>query len=203
MDHDGSGAGEELLLVRRAQTGDRAAFAELILRYRPALRRLLYRMTRSVDDADDLSQETFLRAYQGLRELERAEAFRSWLFRIASNLALNHVAKRRTAGQRDTDGVEELSAAANQADDLERLQIHALVRNGVDRLPPRQRLTLLMRIETDLPFKEIAAAMGCAEGTAKANYFHAVRALSQLLAPLAREGVAGGDTGDARSAEGN
>lgn len=178
---------EDTVLVERARSGDKRAFSELLVRYRGGLRRMLLRMTGSIEDADDLLQDACVRALEGLAALRDASSFKAWIYRIASNLALNHLARRKTRGHEDTEAVESLSADCSELGRVADEELRQLVRAHLGKLPERQRTALLLRIDGELSYAEVAAAMECTVGTAKANVFHAVRALGRLLAPVERE----------------
>lgn len=175
-------------LTRRARQGDTPAFDILVSRYQKEIYRIARRITGSHAEADDLAQETFCRAWSGLAEFRGDSSFRTWLHRIVSNLSLNVVQSARVA-RREAVSVEELALAGNVATVqpasataalIEREQRERL-RGAVRELPPRQRLTLTLRVFEQMPYAEIARVTGCTVGTAKANMFHAVAALRRAL----------------------
>ncbi len=171
----------DLALVRRFQTGDERAFDELVERHRRGTYRLAYRLLGNHADADDLAQEAFFRAYRSLSHFRGESSFRTWLTRIVLNLAADR----------------KKDPAIRYHVPLEELPIHALpvvpatpgggrvgeetLRRAVGQLPPRQRETLILRIFQEMKFQEIASVMGCTVGTAKANFFHALRRLRQRV----------------------
>jgi RNA polymerase sigma-70 factor, ECF subfamily len=175
-------------LVGRARGGDASAFDELVLRYQKEIYRIAWRLTGSHAEADDLAQETFCRAWTGLEGFRGESSFRTWLHRIVSNLSLNVVQSARVA-RREAVTVEELALAGNAALVQPAQGAAALVereqrdrlREAMRALPPRQRLTLTLRVFEQMPYKEIARATGCTIGTAKANMFHAVAALRRAM----------------------
>jgi RNA polymerase sigma-70 factor, ECF subfamily len=175
-------------LVGRARGGDASAFDELVLRYQKEIYRIAWRLTGSHAEADDLAQETFCRAWTGLESFRGESSFRTWLHRIVSNLSLNVVQSARVA-RREAVTVEELALAGNAALVQPAQGAAALVereqrdrlREAMRALPPRQRLTLTLRVFEQMPYKEIARATGCTIGTAKANMFHAVAALRRAM----------------------
>ncbi|MBN2408739.1 MAG: sigma-70 family RNA polymerase sigma factor, partial [Candidatus Aminicenantes bacterium] len=97
-------------LVARAQEGNLSAYAELVRRYRERIYQTIYHLTRNHDDTDDLAQETFLRAFQGLRRFRRKSGFYTWLYRIAVNLSFNLLNKRKTemSRQKEVERVSDL-----------------------------------------------------------------------------------------------
>jgi RNA polymerase sigma-70 factor (ECF subfamily) len=132
------------------------------------------------DDARDVAQRTFVRAFERIRSFRGESAFRTWLRRIAHNIALNHL--RDGGRMQRLDELVDLpdqppSAGASSNDDLiERLG------EAVARLPPKQRLVVELRVLGDRSFREIAATARCTEESAKANFHHATKRLKQWLA---------------------
>ena len=161
--------------------GDVRAFETLVRRYQRAVLAIARRFARDQDDAEDLAQRAFINASQRAGGW-RGGSFKSWLFRIAVNLAKNHL--------RDTarfDRSEEAQERERQSTDpdaesrLARAQQQRTLRQAVARLPRRQREVLLLRIDADLPFAEIAGALGITEVNAKVNFHHAVQNLKKLV----------------------
>ena len=178
-------------LVRRSREGDGTAFDDIVLRYRKDVYRVAYRLTGDHGEADDLAQETFCRAFTGLRGFRGECSLRTWLCRIATNLSLNVVQSARVT-RRETTAVETL-VDRNRAtvappvgtDDLERRRRGALLRRAIESLPRRQRMALILRVFEGLRFKEVADAMGCSIGAAKAHFFLAVSALRRRMKDMA------------------
>jgi RNA polymerase sigma-70 factor (ECF subfamily) len=171
------------ILVRQAQQGDRAALTELVRRYQKAVYALCLRYVHDHDEAADLLQRTFVRVMTKLPDLRSVELFRSWLFRIAANLALNYirdharfVSDEATAAGPATPPVKPIGA-----DRLEAGQLAAALRHIVDDLPTKQRMTLELRVYEDLSFREIGEALGTSEGAAKVNFHYAIRALRSRI----------------------
>jgi RNA polymerase sigma-70 factor (ECF subfamily) len=161
--------------------GDVRAFETLVRRYQRPVLAIARRFARDQDDAEDLAQRAFINASQRAGGW-RGGSFKSWLFRIAVNLAKNHL--------RDTarfDRSEEAQERERQSTDpdaearLARAQQQRALRQAVARLPRRQREVLLLRIDADLPFAEIAGALGITEVNAKVNFHHAVQNLKKLV----------------------
>ena len=173
-------ADAELLDAFRA--GDTRAFEELVRRYQKPVLAIAMRFARDLDDAEDLAQRAFINASERA-EGWRGGSFKSWLFRIVVNLAKNHV--RDTARFDRSEGAQEQEAAPTEATAearLEQLQRQQSLREAVTKLPRRQREVLLLRIDGDLPFAEIASALGITEVNAKVNFHHAVQRLKTLIA---------------------
>jgi len=179
---------EDAELIARFRAGDESSFDSIVLRYRKDVYRLAWRLTGSHAEADDLAQETFCRAYVSLHGFRGESSLRTWLCRIVTNLGLNLVQSARVA-RRQEISVEALAEAGEPAtvqapvgaDNLLRAQREARLRCAIAALPSRQKETLMMRVFEGMQYKEIARAMGCSTGTAKANFFHAVASLKRAL----------------------
>ncbi len=185
-------------LVRRSVAGDREAFAVLVRRHQPEIYRFLRRNCRTDEDARDQCQLTFLRAYRNLAGFEGRASFRTWLFRIATNLALNYHRDRSrkpevslTEGDgrnarpsSSASGVREReleSKAATVIERLERGENKEILRRAVATLPARQRAVVVWRIYHDLSFAEIAEVEQITANNAKVSYCHAVKNLKRTL----------------------
>ena len=168
-------------LVTAALAGRREAFDEIVTRHRRMVYRLCFRFTGNHEDASDVAQDVFLRAYRGLRSFRGGSALSTWLYRIAVNTSLNHVAARRPAAD-DLDPARHADTSAPSPDDrVWQQQTSARVRAAIRQLPDRQRATVILRVYHELTHEEIARVFGSSVGTVKANFFHALRNLKGLL----------------------
>jgi len=174
-------------LVVRAQAGERGAFESLVRRHQRTVYFLCLRYVSDPDEAEDLTQRTFVRAMGNLRDLRTPETFRAWLLRVAVNFALNHRRDHARFVHGDAAAPEEADVGTTDLPAhharLEHAERAAVLRALVATLPPKQRLTLELRIYDDLPFKEIAEILEISEGAAKVNFHYAVRKLKHLLGP--------------------
>ncbi len=171
---------EEERLIRAAQKGDRAAVAELVEHYWYRLYRWLYRMTHDRHAAEDLTQETFLKAFAGLNRFRAGTNFAAWLFRIAHN---NFANGRRKARPRETLP-DDLTAKGG--DPFEEAQSREGLRElarALERVPEEFRSALLLRAEQGMSFREIADVLDLTEETARWRVFKARQKLLALLAP--------------------
>ena len=179
-------ADAELLEAFRA--GDVRAFEALVRRYQRPVLAIARRFARDADDAEDLAQRAFINASERA-EGWRGGSFKSWLFRIVVNLAKNHVRDvsrfDRSAGAQEA---EPEPAAPEAHARLELQEEQETLRQAVALLPKRQREVLLLRIDGDLPFAEIAATLGITEVNAKVNFHHAVQKLKGWLGKEGPEG---------------
>lgn len=172
-------------VIRRVLDGETAAFDLLVRRYQETIFRLAQRMTRNAEDARDLTQEAFVQAYRSLGGFQGQSAFSTWLYRIAVNLCLNHLKAARREDPAEVNGSHP-DVRKDALSGLLTAERDRALADAIDELPPQQRATLTLRVHQGLSHREIADVLQCAEGTAKANYFHAVRALQKKLAAFRR-----------------
>jgi len=174
-------------LVEAFVEGDESAFTRLVRRHEELVLRIVRRYARDRDDAFDLSQRTFVRAFQAARRTFRTPVrehvpFKHWLVRIAVNLARNHVrdaARRARTPFLVDDQLNHGPAPLERMLEAERL---ARFRRALLELPRRQREVMTLRLDAELPFAEIAEALDITENAAKVSYFHAAKRLRKLAA---------------------
>jgi RNA polymerase sigma-70 factor (ECF subfamily) len=172
---------EEQRQIVAAQQGDRAAFAHLVECYWDRLYRWLYHLTHDRHTAEDLAQDTFLKAFAGLQRFQAGTNFGAWLFRIAHNNFANQC--RATARRREPlpeHLPDPQRGPLDQAMSAEAL--HGVMR-AVNRLPTEFRAALLLRVEQGLSFREIAEVLDLTEETARWRVFKARQKLLSILAP--------------------
>ena len=167
---------EELIAAWRAGRAD--SFDRLVERHMKRIYTLAFRLAGTHDEADDLAQETFIRAHRGLDRFRGEAKFGTWVTRILLNLARN---PRRVHLPLATVP-EPATSAQGALIGLLEAERHQQVRNAVASLPEKQRQTLLLRLFEGLRFREIASVLGTTTGTAKANFFHALRGVARRLA---------------------
>jgi RNA polymerase sigma-70 factor (ECF subfamily) len=177
----GQAAGDEAELIRAAQAGDRPAFAALIDRYWDRLYRWICRLTREPAAAEDITQETFLKAFAAIGRFEPGSNFRAWLFRIAHNNFVNQRrALRHNRHPLVPEAAEEPRGPVGETLTREALR---LIADAVAKLPSDFRGALTLRVEEGLSFRDIAAVMGITEETARWRVFKARQKLMAVLAP--------------------
>ena len=166
-------------VIQLIRSGDRKAFSLLVRRHQKSLLRLSVRFVKDMDQAEDVVQESFIKAYERLNSFEARSSFRSWLFQIAINTAKNKLRSRRD----DTTNIDDvpLAVAAVAESGLVHNSISKLIQSHIDQLPFKQKTALTLRVYEDLSFKEIAEIMECPYDTAKANYRHALMRLREEL----------------------
>ena len=181
---------DETEIVRAAANGDAQAFNRLVLRYREETLLLAMRLLRNADDAEDVAQDAFVKAWQELASFRGESKFSSWLYRIVYNRALNYIRASklrrflRLADEHDDDDVavwNEPDSAPVPDEILIENERRERLRIALERLPPKQRMIFVMRHEQGLSNAEIAAITGRSEGSVKANFSFAVAKLKQWM----------------------
>lgn len=168
-------------LVRACLAGDRLAFDTLVMRHQRQVYLLCYRFAGNHEDAAELAQDVFVRAYRALATFKGHAAFTTWLYRIGVNQCLNRVSKR-PARLEALEGAHMLRARDETADGaLLREERARRVRRAIGQLPDKQRATLILRAYHDLPHDEIARVLGGTVAAAKTNLHHALKRLRMLL----------------------
>jgi RNA polymerase sigma-70 factor (ECF subfamily) len=167
----------DIELVIEVKNGERKSFSELVQRHQRSLLRLTLRYTREQALAEDIVQESFIKAFQKIHLFEGRSSFKSWLYQIALNTAKNRFRERN----RDLVNIDDVHLGVDPGAETGMLQadLKKRIRLEVDKLPEKQKLALTLRVFEDLSFKEIAQIMGCPYDTAKANYRHALLKLRE------------------------
>ena len=164
---------DDAALVARAREGDREAFTELVMHYQVPLYNMALRMVGSRDDAADIAQEAFLRAWEKLRAL-KGSPFKPWLFQIAVNLCYDHFRRRKRVATMPEEGQEAhvVSLGLPVPDPAERAEAGErarIVRDSINGLDPDLRTALILRDVNGLAYEEIAAVIGAPLGTVKSR----------------------------------
>jgi len=174
-------------LVRRAQAADLAAFEELVRRHERPLFSYLYRMCGNPDEAEEMAQAALVRAWQGIKGFQGRSSFKTWLFRIGTNLAINRVQRRKpTCELQDT-----LPAPKTEEPDevFRRQRREELVHQALARLPADQRSALVLCTYQDLSYREIARSMHKTVRAVDSLLFRAKQNLRKLLEPARKKGL--------------
>ncbi len=167
-------------LVAAYRSGDEAAATELVSRHASALGRYLYGLGAFSADLEDLIQETFIRAFRALDSWRGEASFRSWLFRIGSNLRKDQY---RREGGRIVVPIEDhdLADASDPEGEAGASEMERRLREGIGRLPRLQREVFLLRAQQGMDYTDICAALGTTPGAARVHYHHAVKRLKELM----------------------
>jgi RNA polymerase sigma-70 factor, ECF subfamily len=172
---------DERALVEACLAGQSAAFDVIVERHRRSVYLLCYRFVSNHEDASDLSQDVFLRAYRGLRSFRGQSLLSTWLYRIGVNVCLNRVSAKKPLSEsiEERQFVDEKAESA--PDRLLKDERGARVRAAIGQLPRKQRATLVLRMYHEMSHQEIADVLGSSVGAVKANFFHALSNLKKML----------------------
>jgi RNA polymerase sigma-70 factor (ECF subfamily) len=173
-------------LVAAVLAGNRDAFDGIVERHRRHVYQLCYRFVGNHEDASDLAQDVFIRAFKSLRTYKGDAALGTWLYRIAVNVSLNKVSAKSAKPEPleallHGNDLRAASGAESASDAVLRYERAAQVRAAIARLPRKQRATLILRMYHELPHEQIAGILGSSVGAVKANFFHALNNLKKLL----------------------
>lgn len=177
---------EEHQLIRSAQEGNEEAFAELVRIYMNKMTNLAYSFTRNRETAEDLAQETFIKAYNALLRFKFKSSFGTWLYRIAVNTAKDHLRKtepirEESLSQHDYRYPEDESTHPDRKADQRELS--RMIHQTMETLPPKHRIILTLRDLQGLPYAEIARILKISEGTVDSRLFRARRSLREKIRP--------------------
>lgn len=171
----------DISLVERVLAGDRSAADALVREHQPGILRLVRRYVRRAEDAEDVAQRAFLNAFEKLADFRRESSFRTWLYRIAVHVALNHVRGASREGPiADMDDLPAFTSSL-ETSRLVAAEVWGRVAARLEELPPKQRLTVELRLFHELSFREIAALADCSEDSAKVNFHHGIKRLRGLV----------------------
>src|SRR6059058_2703316 len=188
---------DDTLLVREAQRGNRAAFEELVRHYDQAVLRLALHLTGSEHEAQDIYQEAFLKAFKSVGNFRFECSFYTWIYRIVTNLCLDHLRKRQVRKEDapvavDSQGeqydvlerVPDGRAAANPERDLMRRELGTRITSALDRLTPRERMVFELKHYHGLKLRTVGEILHTTEETAKNTLFRATQKLRGALADM-------------------
>lgn len=170
-------------LLAHCRNGDRQAFNELVRRYQDRVYWVVRRIVGDHEDAKDIAQDTFIRAFHALGDFRGDSSVYTWLYRIATNLGLNHIRKRRVRQFLRLEDVQETADHTGGSADagMERDEMRTLIERAIAHLPDKQRAVFILRYYEELPYEEIARILKRSTGGLKANYFHAVRKVEEYV----------------------
>lgn len=183
-------------MLARARQGELAAFDELVTRHRERIYMHIYQIVRNEEDALDLAQDTFIRAWQSLARFDGAAPLSAWLHRIATNASLDLCRRRQRRPQADVEsGPMKIDAASRTTPSMgeapgasvDRAEIRRRVDAAFDQLSPEHRAVIKLREIDELSYEEIALHLRCSTGTVMSRLFHARKNLQALLKDLHEE----------------
>ena len=183
----------ELDLVKRCQAGQTEAFDELVVRYRTRIFGMIYNMVHNEQDAWDLAQDSFVKAWNSIKRFRGQSSFYTWMYRIVMNVTIDWLRKKQVkgAGTEFDDAIQlkEIEPASRTVpkpdalpyERMERSEIRAQIDNAIAQLSPEHRAVILMKEIEDMQYHEIAEALDCSIGTVMSRLFYARKKLQNLL----------------------
>ena len=178
---------KEELLIERAKKGDVSAFSELIKRYERYVLNLVYRTLGRAEDAEDIAQETFVKAYLHIKKFKGESKFSTWLSKIAMNLCMDKIRERSNREENLEEGVWLTIPQDNYyspEETVERLEIQEKIKNAVSSLPEDLRMVFILREFEDLSYQEISEILNIPMGTVESRLHRARMRLKSLLKDL-------------------
>jgi RNA polymerase sigma-70 factor, ECF subfamily len=192
-DHSSS---DDQALVRAAQRGEMPAFEELVARHRDKIYARAYSMMRNEDEALDLSQEAWVKAWQRLKQFQGDSSFATWMTRIVINLCLDQLRRQKRQRTESIETLDEESGGVerqmpvvtvNPTAGLERGELRQRIDQALGQLTEAHRTVLVLHEFEEMEYKQIAKAMGCSIGTVMSRLFYARRKLAALLDDLRKQ----------------
>ncbi len=189
-------AQDDEALVRAAQRGNMQAFEELVARHRDKIFARAYSMMRNEEDAVDLSQEAWVKAWQRLKQFQRESSFATWMTRIVINLCLDQLRRQKRQRAESIEAMDEESGGVerqmpvvtvNPTERLERAELRARIDRALNQLSEAHRTVLVLHEFEGMEYKLIAKTMGCSIGTVMSRLFYARRKMAVLLAELKKQ----------------
>lgn len=186
------------LLVARVQAGDKQAFELLMRKYQHKVTAIAQRYLRDWSEAQDVTQETFVRAFRGLGNFRGESAFYTWLYKIATNTAKNYLVSQGRRPPTDDvqvddaihlEAAEKLKDSSTPERELMRQEIERAVFETVDQLPEELRTAITLREVDGLSYEEISEIMSCPIGTVRSRIFRAREAIDGRLRPLLTDSI--------------
>ena len=185
-------AQDDIALVRRCQKGDALAFEQLVIKYRSKVFSMIYGMVQNEQDAWDLAQEGFIKAWRSIHRFKGQASFYTWLYRIVTNVAIDSLRRKgfkKTAEFDDHIAENEVAPGSKTMptpdpmphQGLEREEIRQRIEQAISKLSPEHRAVIVMKEIEELQYNEIAEALGCSIGTVMSRLFYARKKLQALL----------------------
>ncbi|MBD3183692.1 sigma-70 family RNA polymerase sigma factor [Candidatus Poribacteria bacterium] len=173
-------------LMRRCCEGDTGAFELLVMRYKDSIFNFTYRFLADYHQAQDLTQETFLRLLKNSERYKSRDKFKPWLYKIAANLCKNEIRNKKRHPKISLDEyikIENPIASSYSSPDeaYERKELSHLVKDILASIPEDQRMIILMREYQDLSYEEISSALGCSLGAVKSKIYRARQNIKEIL----------------------
>lgn len=170
-------------LIKEFKGGNDKAFNHLVLRYQEKIYWVVRRLLSDHDEADDVVQDVFVKVYHSLHSFKGDSSFYTWLYRIAINLSLNELRRKKTRKTFSFDDavMQHESHDALPLEQMERKEQTRLIKEAIEKLPEKQKKVFLLRYYEELPYEEIAKILKTSVGGLKANYFYAVKKIGEYV----------------------
>lgn len=170
-------------LIESFKCGDQNAFNMIVRRYQKKVYWIIRKMVLDHDDADDITQEVFLKLYRSLGDFRGESKFFTYLYKIAVNFSINHINKHKKINMRksETDSVNVRSTDKAADEEMNSKQRTQILEEAISSLPEQQRAVFNMRYYDNLTYEEISEILNKSVGGMKANYFHAIKKLEKFL----------------------
>ncbi len=170
-------------LIREFKNGDVRGYNEIVRKYQQQVYWVIRKMVLSHDDADDITQEVFIKVYSALMDFREESNLFTWLYRIATNYAINHIRKVKVKNTVSVELVSEVMVSEDKRTDevLDEEKRRKILEDAIETLPPQQRAVFNMRYYDELPYEEISKILKKSVGGIKANYFHAVKKIGEYV----------------------
>lgn len=183
----------DLQLIEEVRSGKRRAFTELMRRYQQRVYWVARRIVGTHEDADDIAQETFVKAFIALGDFRGESSFFTWLYRIAVNLSLNAVRKKQLMNYlRESEIINRIfPSPEDPSREVEFKETQTLLDEAIARLPEKQRAVFVMRYYDEMSYEEISEVMKTSVGGLKANFFHALRKVREYMTNEIPSGTSG------------
>ena len=160
----------DILLFEKVQSRDSRAFDQLMREYSAELHHFILRIVSNSEDAQDILQDTFVRVWEKSHQFKGNSSVKTWIFRIAINLSYTHLKRRKRWGFSILDEIKSLVSGSDPVAETEKWYYATLLEKSLTTLTPRQHAVVVARIYKDLPFAQIAEAVGCSENSAKVHF---------------------------------
>ena len=184
-------AADEQQLIRQARDGDHEAFRVLVERYMKRTYNVAYGFVRNHDDADEIAQDTFVRAHRSLASFRGDAELGTWLYRIATNLSLNCLNQRKRRAQRELIPSEVIGTTMENISELHHsVDTRAHIERALHELPTLQRAVVILRHLDGLSTKQVSSILRCSEGTVKTHLHRGLKKMRKILYYM-REGEEG------------
>ena len=177
-------AEDEKELIRKAKQGNLYSFEILVKRHQKNIYRLAFRMTKDHDSADDISQETFVKAFISINSFKEEYRFYPWISRICMNLSINHLKRKKfmeSESELSPKRIEEKEAVTDPMNQMIKDELMDRIDSSIDRLPPSFKAVLILKVYEELSYEQIAKTLNISVGTVMSRLFRARERLQKSL----------------------